>query len=445
MTGILKGGAGGARITPPIGFPMGGYGARDHGAEGVHDHLNTHTLFLDDGTTQIVIISSDLLGMQQDQVAHVRQLVQAATGVPADNVFLAFTHTHGGPLMYSGYDQLDDGLSAYIETVSHYMAGAALQAATAATPIRWGTGRQPLQVGANRRERQADGTTRIGVNPDGPVAPWVDVMWFEQLDGTPLVAIYQHAAHGTCLVGDNYLWTADWMGAAMRLIESERSSSTALFLNGCAGNINPHPRGTFALAGDHGQRAGQAVLQAIDDMTLREGGQLRCARHAFDLPLQPMPSQAECEHELARWEPAYQQLNGEHHRDWRTSRHYVAAKQRLEACRSGTVVDGLPIDVQVVAIDEVALVGLPGEIFVETGFAITEASPFELTLPVGYANGSIGYVPTLEEIPHGGYEVEDARARYQGRPVADDADRVLTQGAVRALEMAANSRGTAPC
>lgn len=82
MTGNIKGGAGGARITPPIGFPMGGYGARDHGAEGVHDHLNTHTLFLDDGTTQVVIISSDLLGMKEQQVARVRELVQTATGVP---------------------------------------------------------------------------------------------------------------------------------------------------------------------------------------------------------------------------------------------------------------------------------------------------------------------------------------------------------------------------
>jgi len=440
MTGNLKGGAGGARITPPIGFPMGGYGARDHGAEGVHDHLNTHTLFLDDGTTQVVIISSDLLGMKEQQVARVRELVQTATGVPAANVFLAFSHTHGGPLMYSSFSELDAGLSAYIETVSHYMAGAALQAARAAAPIRWGKSRQPLQVGANRRERQADGTTRIGVNPDGPVAPWVDVLWFEHVDGTPLVTIYQHAAHGTCLVGDNYLWTADWMGAAMRLIESELVGSTALFVNGCAGNINPHPRGTFQLAGDHGKRAGSAVLQAIAGMSdLRDSGRLRCARHAFELPLEPMPSQAECERDLAEWEPKYRELAGDHHRDWRTCRHYFAAQERLEALRTDTVSEGLPMDVQVVALDEVALVGLPGEIFVETGFAIAEASPFELTLPVGYANGSIGYVPTSEEVPYGGYEVLDARARYQGRRLRDDADRVLTQGAVRSLEIASKS------
>lgn len=35
--------------------------------------------------------------------------------------------------------------------------------------------------------------------------------------------------------------------------------------------------------------------------------------------------------------------------------------------------------------------------------------------------------------PMGGYEVVDARARYRGRYIRDDADRVLTEGASEAL------------
>ena len=440
MTKQLLAGAGGARITPPTGHPMGGYGARDHGAEGVHDHLNSHTLFLDDGTTQAVIISSDLIGMRFEHVDRVRDLVNRATGVPAAHVFLAFSHTHGGPLMYTDFRELEEAEATFIDALCHFMAGTALQAATAAGPVRWGTGRRPLRVGVNRRERQADGTTRIGVNPEGPVAPWVDVVWFERLDGTPLVVLWQHAAHGTCLVSDNYLFTADWMGVAMRKIEDERRGETALFLNGCAGNINPHPRGSYELAGMHGQRAGGAVLEIVGEAgEMRRGGRLRCASHAFELPLEPMPPLPECERELAEWEPAFRQLRGEFHRDWRVCRHYFAARERVEAHRSGSVASGLPLEIQALALDDVALVGLPGEIFVETGTAIAEASPFDLTLPVGYANGAIGYVPTSEEVPHGGYEVLDARARHQGRMLADDADRALAAGALRALELAAEA------
>ena len=143
------------------------------------------------------------------------------------------------------------------------------------------------------------------------------------------------------------------------------------------------------LASRHGTRAGDAVLQTVLDRDdLRRGGRLRCAQHAFELPLQPMPSPQECERELAQWEPAFRRTQGRVPPElgglppllYRKG----AASRRVE---SGSVATGLPLELQVVALDDVALIGLPGEIFVETGLAIAEASPFSLTLPVGYANG----------------------------------------------------------
>ena len=442
MAKQLMAGAGGATITPPMGFRMGGYGARDHGAEGRHDQLNSHVLFLDDGSTQVVVISSDILGLRAPQVTRVRELVEAATGVPGSNVFLACTHTHGGPLMYSDFGELGAEHEAYLETLYHFMAGAALQAATAAIPVRYGHARREVRLGANRREHQPDGTTKIGVDLEAPVAPWTDVVCFDRLEGGGTLALlYQHAVHGTCLGGDNYLFTADIMGYAMRLIEDQLSGSTALFLNGCAGNINPHPRGTFALAERHGTRLGAAVLQAVTEIAeFREEGRLSCVQHAFELPLEDPPTLDEAERELAEIEPEYRQLEGAHHKSWTVSRRYFAARARAQAARNGEASSGGPaVEVQVIALDDIALVSLPGEIFVETGFAICEASPFAVTLPVGYANGSIGYVPTMEEIPFGGYEVNEARARYQGRCIREDADRVLTKGAVEALVAAAGT------
>ena len=444
MPGKLMAGAGGAHITPPIGFRMGGYGARDHGAEGVHDQLNTHTLFLDDGSTQVIIIASDLLGMRAPQVARVRELVKAATGVPEDHIFLAFTHTHGGPLMYSDFEDFSPEHEAYLETLYNYMAGAAQQAANAAIPVRYGYSRREVRVGANRRERQPDGSTRIGVDLQAPVAPWTDVVFFNRAEESGTLALlYQHAVHGTCLTGNNYLFTADLMGYAMRSIEDRLTSSTALFLNGCAGNINPHPRGTFALAEEHGTKLGAAVLETVlETGELRQEGRLCCVQHTFDLPLEEAESLEECERAFNEIEREYCKLGGAHHKNWNVARRYFAARAQLEAARSGNVADGLPVEVQVVGLDDIALVSLPGEIFVETGFAIAKASPFPVTLPVGYANGSIGYVPTCEEIPHGGYEVFDARARYQGRYIREDADRVLIKGATDALCKAAERINT---
>ena len=152
--------------------------------------------------------------------------------------------------------------------------------------------------------------------------------------------------------------------------------------------------------------------------------------------MQAPESLEKSERDLACVEREYRQSQGAHHENWTLAQRYFTAKERVAAAREQDTAASLPIEIQVIAIDDIALVGLPGEIFVETGFAIAAASPFAVTLPVGYANGSIGYVPTCEAVPDGGYEVIDARARYRGRYIRADADRVLTQGASAALAAA---------
>jgi len=55
-------------------------------------------------------------------------------------------------------------------------------------------------------------------------------------------------------------------------------------------------------------------------------------------------------------------------------------------------------------IGEAAFCFIPGEPFAETGLAIRARSPFLSTFVVGYAEGSIGYIPTDEAYREGGYE-----------------------------------------
>ena len=309
-------------------------------------------------------------------MARVRALVSAGTGVPPDCVLVACSHTHGGPLMYDDFGDMPPAHEAYLETLYHYLAGAARQAATSAVPVHYGYGRQAVRLGANRRQRQADGSTRIGVDLQAPVAPWTDVIFFNRADGRGTLALlYQHAVHGTCLMGDNYLFTADAMGYAMRRIEDRLISSTALFLNGCAGNINPYPRGTFDLAQQHGSRLGNAVLKAVDQAgESRQKGRLRCVQHSVDLPLEAPEPLEKCTRDLARLERPYRQLQGAHHKNWTLARHYFAASARATAARDQDAAPGLAVEVQVIALDDIALVSLPGEIFVETGLAIAAAS-----------------------------------------------------------------------
>jgi hypothetical protein len=72
-------------------------------------------------------------------------------------------------------------------------------------------------------------------------------------------------------------------------------------------------------------------------------------------------------------------------------------------------------EVQALAIgQDLAVVGLPGEVFAELGLALRERSPFRHTLVLGLANEAIGYVPTRRAYDEGGYEPTSSRLQAGG-------------------------------
>ncbi len=91
--------------------------------------------------------------------------------------------------------------------------------------------------------------------------------------------------------------------------------------------------------------------------------------------------------------------------------------------------DTLPMEVQVFRLsDEVAIVGLPGEIFVELGLAIKKASPFPVTLVVELCNDTPGYVPTAKAFKEGSYETVNSRVQSGGgEKLVEAAGRLLRE------------------
>jgi hypothetical protein len=69
----------------------------------------------------------------------------------------------------------------------------------------------------------------------------------------------------------------------------------------------------------------------------------------------------------------------------------------------------LDFELQAIRLDDMALVAMPGEIFVEIGLAIKAASRAPHTMVCGYSNGLYFYVPTAAACAQGGYEVESYR------------------------------------
>ncbi len=80
-------------------------------------------------------------------------------------------------------------------------------------------------------------------------------------------------------------------------------------------------------------------------------------------------------------------------------------------------------------IGSLALLFLPGEIFVQTGESIERRSPFPTTLITSLAESSIGYVPTPRAFSEGGYEIGPGKWSFL-QPAAEP---LLVESAVELL------------
>ena len=77
--------------------------------------------------------------------------------------------------------------------------------------------------------------------------------------------------------------------------------------------------------------------------------------------------------------------------------------------------DTIALEVQAFRLSpELAIVTLPGEVFVELGLAIKKASPFRNTLVIELVNDAPGYIPTRKAFTEGSYETVNSRVQSGG-------------------------------
>src|SRR5262249_38832837 len=114
----LSVGAAAIDITPGVGIPMGGYGARGGNSTGIHDPLFVRTLVLEDGEMTVVIAVCDLVGVPLELAEQARRLIEEECGIPAGNVCISATHTHSGPLLRR------EGIEDYVSVTARKICGA---------------------------------------------------------------------------------------------------------------------------------------------------------------------------------------------------------------------------------------------------------------------------------------------------------------------------------
>ena len=211
--------------------------------------------------------------------------------------------------------------------------------------------------------------------------------------------------------------SADFVGHGRTAVEASLGS-TCVFLQGCAGNQGTGKwvsgtawDDTVAMGGRFARGVGEA-LQAAHPAT---DGALRVPRSWVPLELDPFPPLAELE---AAFDRATQDTE---------FAGIVSIGDRLVLARRQSELSGAPIAALAIGPD-LALVVLPGEVFLEHGLAVRAGSPFADTVVAAYNDNPLQYIPTAAAFPDGEYEV-DGGWRYiragQGERMADEAVRLL--------------------
>lgn len=403
----MRAGVGCVDITPRGPIWMSGYASRNHASEGVRQQLWARALALETAGDRVVIVAADLVALPAEVSDRVAERALRQFGLARSRLLLNVSHTHTGPVVWPALSTMFDGPPAEEAKLREYAArlvddvvSAIGKAIADLSPAEVGFAFGEAGFAMNRREPTVTGV-RIGVNPSGPMDHQVPVLRIASPDGRVRAILFAYACHNTTLGGDIYQLTGDYAGYAEARLEADYPGASALFLSLCGGDQNPNPRGTLALAEQHGESMAAEVRRVLSGPLTPLRGTLRTAYVMTTLPFAPR-LRAEYEADVVNPKASGSVVR--------------RARQMLAAMDGGHPVVEVAYPVQALRFGkEFTLLALGGEVVVDYALRAKREYPGEALVVAGYSNSVMGYIPSERVLAEGGYEAVD-NLIYYGQP-----------------------------
>ena len=421
-------------ITPPLGYRMDGY-FTERLSTGVKDPLMAKALVVQQGDTKAALVVCDLLGVPQTLTREVRTRAAARTGIPAANIAVTATHTHTGPLFSGERARIFSELASakygsdplarinYIETLRDRLVEVIVAANAAVSPATLEFVRASEdRLSFNRRYHLNDGTVATNpgisnpkvVGPAGPIDPDVPFLLISKprmntdetrISGekTPVGSLSVFAMHLDTVGGTEY--SADYAGQLANELRREFGDRfISMFGTGTCGNINH-----IDVSGTRRYSArliGEQLAVSVLSVRSREPVANVALAAASDRVTLPLRKVSDTQVTAAR---SNAPRIGTSELPFLTQ---VETVTTLDLATRGATLDA---EVQVFRLNrDMAIVLLPGEIFVELGLAIKQASPFKHTVVIELSNDNPAYIPTEKAFTQGGYETVNSRIEPGG-------------------------------
>lgn len=441
----------------------------DRQAKPVNDPLYAKALVIKDDHTTLVFITVDAVALGEigripnSFVRNVRSQLEKQLGIKPSGVLINASHCHGV-------------VSADVERRTVQVVH---EAVSKMAPVRIGAGSGfENRIMENRRLRLKDGSEADvrhayslvrddDVAGIGPTDPQIGLLRLDRTDGRPLAVVYNFACHPIQGVpsGAN---TADISGFASKALEdSLGDGAIALFLQGCAGDINPaqykdvhNPRDAEPL----GNMLGLSAIRAWKKIQTRPDVKLQLVNETLALPraadwdqrIAALQIQEEkllqalkgtslnfktflplyVQYKVSSDFPSYyshrylhdraigrddlDKLDAENRANMEQYLQNIQTMEQLTRLQvnldllkmhqAQTVAAGsktLDVELAGIRIGDFVLVTFPGELTVEIGLNIKRKAPSPLTFVAGYTNGYIYYAPTEKQRRNPGFAQED--------------------------------------
>jgi hypothetical protein len=414
-------------ITPPVGASLAGY-FHDRVSDSVRDDLCAHALVLEHGGERLALVSCDLICIDAGVADPAKARIQEQTGIPPERVLICATHTHTGPEIRKG--SVVPRMDEWVDTLPEKIAQAVNEAAEGMFTATLRPNRaQADGLAWNRLWRVTDGREVFGrpedaIGPAGPTDPELVTVGVVDEDNRLRAFVANFALHVDVIGGGSAKFiSADWPGELKRAIQGVYGEEVVtVFLQGTCGDINHWPHDPTHLPTGGPQKAtqiGRALAGAAMYSTER-AEPLSELSLAGAIEVVPIPYYTRDEKLLAEVAGLKQQESlGDFER--------YLVKRTEEWPYDGQLAD---VPIQCLRIGDIAIVGLPAEVFVRIGLEIKHFSPAAYTMVVELANArATGYVPTTDQAERGAYGAKPILSRWlcsdAGRRMADAAQVML--------------------
>ena len=247
-------------MTPDVGVPMGGYGARpnDKKSTGVRDELMARAIAISDGVNVVVLLGLDMLIVPPNIADMTIAKVSEQAPLTGNDIYFTASHTHCGPGGFApGLASKISG-GDYNPKVPDFLSSVFSDVIVAAyndmkpALVAHGNINAEQYIRNRTRDAEVDGT--------------LNYMIVQQEDGKQCY-VTRFSAHPTIFDEDMLEFSAEFPGEFARYIE-QQTKATAIYLGGAVGSMSPRapdaPSRTEKVAA-FGQAVGKLLLDNLPE------------------------------------------------------------------------------------------------------------------------------------------------------------------------------------